>query len=198
MAKELATGRIGEIIQVATTRFTAQSDRLESPPHFGSFVKAESQGMAIYGLIYNVYETSIDPNRRAVAFGIEREELFKQQPQIAEFLKVEFEAAVIGFNDAGCIRAYLPPFPPRIHSFVYPCERQEVLDLTEDLEFIRSINALPGLPVEELAAASIRLAYAERGGDRTFLVRAGQAIAQLLKDEYEKARSIIRRISDVG
>ncbi|MDI6715740.1 MAG: hypothetical protein QME63_02200 [Actinomycetota bacterium] len=190
------TDRIGEVIQVYTTRFLAQSDNLLNPPYFGSFVRAESQGMSIYGLVFNVYETSIDPNRRAMAFGIEREELLKQQPQIAEFLKVEFEAAVIGFNDAGRIRAYLPPFPPRIHSFVYPCSKQEVLDLTEDLEFIRSINSLPGLPVEELVAASIRLAYRERGSDRNFLVRAGQEIAQLLKDEYEKARSIIRRISD--
>lgn len=190
--------RIGEIIEVYTTRFLAQADGLDNPPHFGSFVKTESQGMAIYGLVYNVHETSIDPSRRAVAFGIERTELFKRQPQIAEFLKIEFEAAIIGFNDAGYTRAYLPPFPPRIHSFVYPCEKQEVLDLTEDLEFIRSINALPGLPIEELAAASIRLACAEREGDRAFLVRAGQEIAQLLKDEYEKARSIIRRISDGG
>lgn len=190
------TERMGEVIQVQTTRFTAQSDNLSSPPYFGSFVKTESQGMNIYGLVYNVCETSIDPNRRAMAFGIEREELLKRQPHIAEFLKIEFEAAVVGFSDAGYIRAYLPPFPPRIHSFVYPCDKQEILDLTEDLEFIRSINALPGLPVEELVAASIRLAYSERDNDRAFLIRAGQEIAQLLKDEYEKARSIIRRISD--
>lgn len=193
---ETAGERIGEIIQVFTTRFLAQGDSLANPPAFGSFVKAESQNMSIYGLVYNVYEMSIDPNRRAVAFGIERTELLRQQPQIAEFLKVEFEAAVIGFNDAGYIRAYLPPFPPRIHSFVYVCSGKEVLELTEDLEFIRSINALPGIPVEELAAASIRLAYQERNNDQKFLVRAGQEIAQVLKDEYEKARSIIRRISD--
>jgi len=188
--------RIGEIIEVYTTRFLAQSNNLENPPHFGSFVKTSSQGMDIYGLVFNVHETSIDPNRRAIAYGIERTELLKRQPHFAEFLKVEFEAAVIGFSDAGYIRSYLPPFPPRIHTFVYPCDSEEILDLTEDLEFIRNINALPGLPVEELVAASIRLACAERGGDRSFLVRAGQEIAQLLKDEYEKARSIIRRISD--
>ena len=190
--------RIGEIIQVSTTRFVAQSDDLAAYPHFGSFVRAESAGLDIYGLVYNVYETSIDSNRRAMAFGIARDELFKHQPQIAEFLKVEFESAVIGFSDGGSIRAYLPPFPPRIHSFVYPCSCQEVRDLTEDLEFIRSVNALPGLPIEELIAASIRLACAEREGDPAFLVRAGQGVAQLLKDEYEKARSIIRRINDGG
>jgi len=188
--------RIGEVVEVYTTRFLAQSDSLSDPPHFGSFVKAESHGMNIYGLVYNVHEASIDPSRRAMAYGLERDELLRRRPEIAEFLKIEFEAAIIGFSDAGYIRAYLPPFPPRIHSFVYQCEGNEVLELTEDLEFIRSINALPGLPVEELAAASIRLAYAERGNDRAFLVRAGQEIAQLLKDEYEKARSIIRRISD--
>ena len=192
------TDRIGEIIEVYTTRFLAQSSGLEDLPHFGSFVRADSQDTNIYGLVYNVHEVNTDPNRRPMALGLEREELLRQHPYLPEFLKIEFDAAVIGFSDGAVIRAYLPPFPPRIHSFVYPCESQEILDLTEDLDFIRSINALPGLPVEELVAASIRLAYAERGGDRAFLVRAGQTIAQLLKDEYEKARSIIRRISDVG
>lgn len=194
---EQTTNHIGEIIEVSTTRFLAQSDSVDTLPRFGSFVKAESQGMDIFALVYNIYETSIVPSRRPVAFGLGQEELRSQYPYLSEFLKVEFNAAIIGFADAGYIRAYLPPFPPRIHSFVYPCSREEVLGLTEDLEFIRSINALPGLPVEELAAASIRLAHAERGDDTAFLVRAGQEIAQLLKDEYEKARSIIRRISDV-
>jgi hypothetical protein len=205
----------GEIIDVSTTRFVAQCVDRKNPPHFGSFVKTDTiisgeQSINIYGIVYNVHETSIDPSRRPVAHGLTPEELQKRYPHFEEYLKVELEAAVIGFsssrvdlgesNIAGTagagIRTYLPPFPPRIHSFIFACDTAEVLSLTNDLEFIRTLNSLSSLPTEELIAAAIRLAYVERDNDRSFLVRAGQEIAKLMKDDYEKARGILRRIDN--
>jgi hypothetical protein len=193
---------IGEIIDVSTTRFIAQCVDRKNPPHFGSFVKTDTmfsgeQSINIYGIVYNVHETSIDPSRRPVAHGLTPEELQKRYPHFEEYLKVELEAAVIGFSSTGAgIRTYLPPFPPRIHSFIFACDTAEVLSLTDDLEFIRTLNSFSGLATEELIAAAIRLAYAERDNDRSYLVRAGQEIAKLMKDDYEKARGILRRIDN--
>jgi hypothetical protein len=191
---------VGEIIDVSTTRFTAQCSELNNPPHFGSFIKTDGietgeNKMAVYGVIFNVRETSIDPTRRPVAHGLSPDDLRRQYPHLGEFLKVEFEAAIIGFGDGTRIRTYLPPFPPRIHNFVYDCETSEILELANDLEFIRTLNSLSGLPIEELIAATIRSIYLARDNDQAFLVRAGQEIARLLKDDYEKVRSILRRIS---
>jgi hypothetical protein len=206
---------IGEIIDVSTTRFVAQCVDRKNPPHFGSFVKTDTiisgkQSISIYGIVFDVHETSIDPSRRPVAHGLTPEELQKRYPHFEEYLKVELEAAVIGFSSTGVdsahlptegmsgavIRTYLPPFPPRIHSFIFACDTAEILSLTDDLEFIRTLNSLSGLPTEELIAATIRLAYIERSNDRSFLVRAGQEIAKLMKDDYEKARGILRRIDN--
>lgn len=193
------TDRVGEVIEASTTRIKAQREELEGPPAFGSFVKVPSgPSVTSYAVVYNVYETSVDPSRRPLALGLTEEELKSQQPQIFEMLRLEFEAAIVGFKDqAGCVNAYLPPWPPRIHSFVESCTPDEIVSLTEDLEFIRSINSLPGLPTDELIAAAVRIAYQNRDCDRSFLVRAGREIAIMLKDEYERARSILRRLGHV-
>jgi hypothetical protein len=202
LSGEQTNRHMGEIVDVSTTRFTAQCLDRENPPHFGGFVKADGiksngKNTIVYGIIYNAHEASVDPARRPVAHGLTPDELHRRYPHFEEYLKVELEAAVIGFSDgdAGIIHTYLPPFPPRIHSFIYRCDTAEVLGLTEDLEFIRTINSLGGLPVEELVAAAIRFAYIERGSNQSFLVRCGQEIAKLMKDDYEKARGILRRIN---
>lgn len=192
--------KIGEVIEASTTRFRAQREQLEGPPAFGSFVRVPfGEGITAYAIIYNVYETSLDPTRRPIALGLTEERLRVEQPQIYEMLRLEFEAAIVGFKDlGGAINAYLPPWPPRIHSFVEECSPDEVMALTEDLDFIRSVNALPGLPADELIAAAVRSAYRNRDCDQSFLIKAGQEIALMLKDEYERARSILRRIGSVG
>lgn len=190
--------RLGEVIEASTTRFRAQREELETPPAFGEFVKAPAgPEIVAYAIVYNVYETSIDQSRRPVAFGLTEEQLKAEQPQIFEMLRLEFEAAIVGFRDqSGCVKSYLPPWPPRIHAFVAACSPSEVVELTEDLEFIRSIAALPGLPADELIAAAVRTAYRNRDCDPEFLVRSGQEIAVMFKDEYERARSVLRRVGD--
>ncbi|MCL5291600.1 MAG: hypothetical protein M1548_03600 [Actinobacteria bacterium] len=192
--------RIGEVIEASTTRFRAQREELDNPPAFGSFVKVPSgPDITSYAIVYNVYETSIDASRRPMAMGLTEEELKAQQPQIFEMIRLEFEAAIVGFKDqGGAVKAYLPPWPPRIHAFVGACGPEEVISLTEDLDFIRAINALPGLPTDELIAAAVRVAYQNRDCDAEFLVKAGQEIAIMLKEEYERARSILRRVGHVG
>jgi hypothetical protein len=68
-----------------------------------------------------------------------------------------------------------------------------VVELTEDLTFIRTLGAT-GLPIAaELIAASIRAASEPRSDRRAFLVRAGREVADLYRQDYEQASSIIRR-----
>jgi hypothetical protein len=188
-------GRIGEVIESSTTRFKAEAVEADSPPAFGSFVRTGSD-IITYGLVYNVYASSVDPGRKPIALGLTEEELSREQPQLKQLLKTDFEVAIIGFAEDNLVHTFLPPWPPRIHSFVYACSNEEIIKLTENLEFIRVLTFLPSsLPTEELIAASIRIASQARGGSRDFLVKAGQEIATLLKDEYEKAKGIIRRLS---
>ena len=78
---------------------------------FGSFVRvgayvqsdpfgsATGEDGAIYGLVYQSSTSSHDPNRRASAFGLEEDELEREQPQIYELLATEFSCLIVGHVD---------------------------------------------------------------------------------------------------
>lgn len=187
-------GVIGEVVQASTTRFRAVAREVFEPPRFGSFVKVSSARGPIYGVVGNVETASFDSQRRAIAFGMPWEQLLREQPQLVELLQTEFDTAVIGYGEDGTLRHYLPPYPPRIHEFVAACDPTEVAALTDSLEFVRTLAGLTEGPVHELVAAAIREASLARGRDEAFLAEAARAVAELFKEDYETAMSIVRRL----
>ncbi len=195
--------RLGEIVEASTTVWRAVAPRTFEAPPFGSFVKTSDGSRTTYGVVSHVQHASIDPSRKAIPLGRTWDELRREQPQVLELLTTEFDAICVAFAEAGsseasppvsAICAYLPPLPPRVHDFVEACEPAEIVELTKDLSFVRTLGAC-GLPVVgELIAASIRLAAAHREDQHAFLVRAGREVADLFRQDYEQASSIIRRI----
>ena len=193
------TSRLGEIVEASTTVWRACAPRTFEAPAFGSFVKTSAKVLSgsrtIYGVVSHVQHASIDPSRRAIPLGRSWEELEREQPQVKELLTTEFDAVVVAFaEDGDGIHAYLPPLPPRVHDFVEGCAGREILELTDDLSLIRTLGATV-LPVTaELIAASIRNAAEHHADQHAFLVRAGREVADLFRQDYEQASSIIRRI----
>ncbi len=157
---------------------------------------------AVYALVYGANTASLEPNRRPSALGFEdEEEMRKRQPQIFELLRTEFSGLLIAYSEGGDkpLRRHLPPLPPRIHSRVYPCTPGETMALTEDLSFLRSIllpsgGALAGVPSDELAAACLRQARESHPDDQAFLLRAGQTLAKLMANDYERLQAILRNV----
>ena len=192
---DTAASRLGEIVEASTTRLRAVAPQTFEGPAFGAFVKTSDGIRTTYGVVAHVEHASIDPSRRAIPLGRTWDELQREQPQVLDLLTTEFEAICVAYaEENGAVHAYLPPAPPRVHDFVYACDQQEIFDLTEDLEFVRTLGA-SGLPiVAELIAASIRNAAEHRKDQRAFLVRAGREVADLFRQDYELASSIIRRI----
>ncbi|HYZ92354.1 MAG TPA: hypothetical protein VFA34_08165 [Actinomycetota bacterium] len=186
--------RLGEIVEASTTRLRAVAPRTFSAPSFGSFVKTSDGSRTTYGVVAHVEHASVDPSRKAIPLGRSWDELEREQPQVLDLLTTEFDAMCVAFaDDSGGIRPYLPPVPPRVHDFVTACEPPEIIELTEDLSFIRTLAAT-GLPVAaELVAASIRDAASHRTDLRAFLIRAGREVADLYRQDYEQASAIIRR-----
>lgn len=191
----MTTERIGEIVEASTTRLRAVAPQTFEGPAFGSFVKTFDSSRTTYGVVAYVEHVSIDPTRRAIPLGRTWEELRREQPQVLELLTTEFEALCVAFaEDGGALCAYLPPVPPRVHDFVEACTPDEIGELTDDLSFIRTLGA-SGLPiVAELIAAGIRSAATHQKDQRAYLVRAGREVADLFRQDYELASSIIRRI----
>jgi hypothetical protein len=184
---------IGEVIGSSNTEFIAECALLHHSPAFGSFIKVQGRE-TIYGVVFNAYTHSLEPNRLAIAYHRSEQELRDEQPQIFELLKTKFEAVIIGYETEGTIRQYLPPQPPRLHSFVYSCHPMEVRRLTSHFWFFRFLMSVEKAPRDELIAATIRAAYAVREGERSFLVQAGKELVKLIRDDYEMLSSILQRI----
>ena len=204
---------IGEVIETATTYYTAQClepEDLSFPamPPFGSWVISfdEESGNKIYSIVTYVTTTPIDSVHRARALGLSLAELREQQPQIFAMLKTEFKTAIVGYEvfhavrngngiSQGKVYQYLPPRPPQIHQGVYRCEAQEVVHFTENLDFLRTLLQVRDIPVESLIAAAIREVYRSRQANRTWLVQVGRTLSTLLKDDYDRLRYILSQIS---
>jgi hypothetical protein len=210
-------GYIAEVIETSTTEFLAQClepDDLNFPamPPFGSWVKSwdEESGNLLYAVVYHATTSPIDSVHRARALGLSLQELREQQPQIFAMLKTEFRAAIAGFRPPApqhgkraaktehvpgeVIYQYLPPRPPQVHQAVYYCEPEEVIQFTEQLDFLRTLLQVGNAPVDALVAATIRETYQLRKADRTWLVQVGRILSVLLKDDYDRLRIILNQI----
>lgn len=201
---------IAEVIETATTEFLAQClepEDLSFPamPPFGSWVKSfdEEASNQIYGVVYHATTSPIDSVHRARALGMSLEDLRQQQPQIFAMLKTEFRVAIVGFQtveseqrrvlDGRCYQ-HLPPRPPQVHQAVYRCDPDEVIEFTEELDFLRTLLQVGNVPSESLVAAAIREVYQLRQFERDWLVQAGRTVGTLLKDDYDRLRMILNQI----
>jgi hypothetical protein len=185
---------LGEIVEASTTDLRAVATQTFASPAFGSFVRTSDGDRTTYGVVAHVQHATVDPSRRAVPLGRTWEELEREQPQVRELLTTEFQAICFAYAqpDEG-INAYLPPVPPRVHDFVHACDPAEIVELTSDLTFVRTLGAC-GLPVAgELIAAAVRAAAEEHADRHVFLVRAGREVADLYRGDYEQATAILRR-----
>ncbi|WOD41340.1 HAS-barrel domain-containing protein [Nodosilinea sp. E11] len=199
---------IAEVIETATTEFLAQCLEPETlafsaMPAFGSWVTAldEESGNTVYGVVYHATTSPIDSVHRARALGLSLEDLRQQQPQIFAMLKTEFKAAIVGFQapdlagqPLGPLFQHLPPRPPQVHQAVYCCSAEAVIDFTDQLDFLRTLLAMGGAPVDSLVAAVLRQGYQLRKLDRPWLVQAGRTLSVFLKDDYDRLRMILGQV----
>lgn len=204
---------IAEVIETSTTEFLAQcleSENLGFPvmPPFGSWVKSidEESNNKILAIVTYVTTSPIDSVHRARALGLSLDDLKEQQPQIFAMLKTEFRAMIIGFetslnsiqngkkSPSGSIYQYLPPRPPQIHQAVYRCETEEIINFTDNPDFLRVLLSLPNTPIESLVAAVLREIYRLRNGDRHWLIKAGRTLSVLLKNDYDCLKYILSQV----
>lgn len=200
-----------EVIETSTTEFLAQCLEpadLSFPamPPFGGWVRAvdEETGNQIYAVVYSATTSPIDSVHRARALGLSLEDLREQQPQIFAMLKTEFRATIVGFQpeatgngskaNTATVYQHLPPRPPQVHQAVYTCEPDAIVRFTEQLDFLRTLLQVTGVPADDLVAASIRRVYQLRQADRDWLVKAGRTLSVLLKDDYDRLRAILNQI----
>lgn len=197
-----SSSHIGEVVESQSTAFVAQSltpDLLTFPsvPALGSWIKSsdEETGNRIYGVVCYATIAPVDSIHRARALGLTSQELRDQQPQIFAMLKTDFRVAILGFTTQDRLYQYLPPRPPQIHQAVYTCTAEEIQLFCEHLEFLQTLLQVTGIPSDELVAAVLRICWKLMKHDRSWLVRAGQQLSLFLKDDYDRLRSIFRKVA---
>ncbi len=197
--REATAGPVGEIIDTSVAQFAAQACIFGDAPPFGGFVKVLLPERAVYGLVYAIHSGSLEPGGRPVMRGrdgLRDAEIYRANPDLQQVLRTEFAALVVGFEEGGRWRAYLPPAPPPLHWSVYTCSELDTARLTDELAYFRTVLAAPDVPADALLAANVRLASRARSDDPRFAVRAGRELATLLKHDYPRLTAILRTLGD--
>lgn len=195
---------LGEVVSssiiglVAECWTTEGEDGLPSvhKPRFGSFLTIDSEetGLRIFAVVFNVITGPQDNMHRPSALGLTRERLKLEQPHIFSLLRTEVHAVTVGYKINGIVYKHLPPQPPEAHDFVYPTTKDEVRELSEGFEFLRLLTTISSVPTDELLAASVREAYEAHDKDYQFLIEAGQSLSHLLRSDYDRLLSVLRKI----
>jgi hypothetical protein len=192
--------KVGEVIESSTGQFMAECYELHSPPSLGSLVKTSDGEVEIYGVVCNAATESVDPGRRPIARGKEEateEGIYRQHPQLSKLLRTTFDTLIVGHSvekQRAVPLHYLPPRPPRVHSFVYPCEASEVRRFTQSLDFLPILLGTKTGAVDEIISACLRQASCAHDDKRTFLIKAGKELAVLLSGDLNRLNAILRRI----
>ena len=200
--------RIGEVVEAHSHEFTAQCYRLYASPHLGALARIDSPtpegedgATSMYGVVYAVSTAALDPGRHVVPRGEDaerEEEVYQSHPQLERLLATRFEALIVGYGNGDAFHQYLPPLPPRVHSFVYTTTPTEVAQFTGSLDYlnllVHSSPAGRGI-TDEVVAACLRQAGACTDDPRGFLVRTGKALASLLAGDLPRLNAVLRRLS---
>ena len=187
--------RIGEVIESTSTSFVVQCYQLYGAPALGSFVRVGDP--PVFSVARGVVTQPLDPSRPILARGeglATEEELYRENPQLHRLLTTRFDALIVGHSWAGPAQPGLPPYPPRVHSFVHACAPEEVAVLTGDLAFVRLLmGAAPPLP-DEVIRSVLRLASDAHPDGSRFLAEAGRAVATELSGDLPRLNAILRRL----
>ena len=188
--------RVGEVVESTSTSFVAQCYRLEGAPALGGLVRTDSP--EIYGVVGRVTTEPLDSARPVLARGEDaesEEEVVRDNPQLARLLTSRFEVFIAGHVEDGVTRQYLPPRPPRVHSFVYACSPEEVSHFTASLDLLRLLLNSGAPHADEIVGACIRQAAPSHAHPADFLAHACRTLAVELSADVARLSSILRRVA---
>ncbi len=190
-------GPVGEVVAASTTEYLTQCRELYGAPVLGTLVKSEGAD-AIYAIVGEVATQSIDPGRRAMAMGRHdetSEAVYERNPQLTRLLATEFRSVVVGYRVDGTLHRYLAPLPPKIHSSVFPCVPEEVVEFSGSLDFVPLLLAAPFGSQDDVVSSFLRLASTAHPDPERFLVDAGRDLAKLLTGQLQRLNGVLTRLT---
>ncbi len=193
---------IGRVTRCSTRGFVGALRAPEPElPIFGGFCKAGAQqGKSfVIGVIYNISIEDDELTRQMAASEKPIEEELADQ-QFLRQVPVEYHVLSIGYQSNDHIFYSLPPQPPLALTTIRVMTSEEILDFTQQLDFIPLILSADNLPADDLLAASLRNAASVRHGPEqtTFLINAGRYCARLLSHDLNRLENVLRNLKMEG
>jgi len=188
--------RFGEVVEASIERLLGQCHELYDAPVLGTLVRA---GESVYAVVEGVETVALDPTRPIVARGAgaaSEAEVYAEHPQLERLLRTQVSLSVIGHREGQDVRQYLPPLPPRIHTFLHVCPAEEVRDFFADgRPDFASLLIRRGVPAgDDVLAAVLRQASAAFEAPGDFLLTASRGVASLLAGDTARLNAIVRRL----
>ncbi|MBI4339122.1 MAG: hypothetical protein HY680_04120 [Chloroflexi bacterium] len=196
---QASSSPLGEVIATASAQFTAHCYELYGAASLGALVRTGGDAPA-YAVVCNVVTEGVDPSRKPFPRGQglpDEAAIYAENPQLPRLLHTQFQAAIVGYRDAGSLRYGLPPSPPRIHAFVLACAPEEVRAFTQRLDFLPllfsgSANGVGPALADQVAAAFLRQAATAHPDPQAFLLAAGRQLARLLARDLQRLQGILQ------
>jgi hypothetical protein len=193
---------IGKVLRANMRTFVFGTRIPESDvPTFGALVQTHNpyRKTTTYGLIYDI--ALIDDERGMVKMLSVADEAREEDIEWLRNQMVPLEVSVlcVGYKDPESprIRQGLPPQPPIALYGIECCEKEELAQFTEQLDFFRLILEAKDISCsEELLAAIVRLATSARTKtqQRDFAIGCGRELARLLANDGARLEGLLRRI----
>ena len=196
MEQLTGNSRIGEVIEASTTAFRVQSYKLYDTPPLGSFIKTGS--LPIFAIVCKITTEPLDPTRPIIArgeFASSEEQLYKEHPQLSRLLTSRFEALIVGHGDGQQINQHLPSMPPQVHSFVAVCSNDEIINFSNNLDFVHLLLNSGSFATEEIVLACMNKVIQAQPSQSEFRVKIGRALARELSSDVRQLTSILRSLA---
>ena len=187
---------IGRVTRCSTRGFVG-AVRIPQPeaPTFGTFCQAEAQQghSRVIGVIYDIsIEDDEFARQMAVAEDVTPEHIADQQS--LRQVPVEYSALTLGFEEHDQFHHHLPPQPPLTLAPVYVLPPADLIEFSQQLDFLPLLLSAEGVPVDELLLAILRQAAALRpeAQRRNYLVQAGRTCTRQLSGDLTRLTTLLR------
>jgi hypothetical protein len=199
---DMNTHFIGRVTRCSTRGYVGALRAPEPElPIFGGFCKAGAQQgkSSVIGVIYNISIEDDELTRQMAASERSIEEELADQQYLRQ-VPVEYSVLSIGYQVNNDFIYSLPPQPPLSLTAIEVMTNEEILNFTQQLDFIPLILSSENLPVDDLLAASLRNAASVRHGleQKTFLIQAGKYCARLLSNDLNRLDNVLRNLKTEG
>ncbi len=190
--------QIGQLLHSSIQSFTFGC-AIPKPemPHFGAFVKVPIQNGTAHaiGTIYNIVLEDDDLVRQIVGNQDTPIEIIQDQRQ--RQMPIEVSVLTLGYMQGTKVRTGLPPQPPLTLSHIALCEHTEIAALTSDFNFLRLIFQASDAPTDELTVRVLEQAAQAHPNRAQYLRTAGQYLAQLMGNDFQRLDTILRRLESL-